>query len=72
MASYGASIQHESRLTLQSTLCCDSAVGVYRHSDLEKIGEKEGREKKFAAGFKSSSALRSWCELFAWLLNVNK
>ena len=33
-------------LTPRSTLCCDSTVGAYRHSDPEKKGKKERREIK--------------------------
>ena len=32
--------------TLPSTLCCDSTVGAYKHSDPEKKGKKERREMK--------------------------
>ena len=32
--------------TRQSTLCCGSAVGAYKHSDPEKKGQKERREMK--------------------------
>ena len=30
----------------RSTLCCDSTVGAYKHSDPEKKGKKERREVK--------------------------
>ena len=32
--------------TPRSTLCCDSTVGAYKHSDPEKKGKKERREIK--------------------------
>ena len=32
--------------TPPSTLCCDSAVEAYKHSDPEKTGKKERREMK--------------------------
>ena len=32
--------------TPRSTLCCDSTVGAYKHSDPEKKGRKERRELK--------------------------
>ena len=32
--------------TLRSTLCCESTVGAYKHSDPEKKGKKERREIK--------------------------
>ena len=32
--------------TPPSTLCCDSAVGAYKHNDPEKKGKKERREMK--------------------------
>ena len=31
--------------TPRSTLCCDSTVGAYKHSDPEKKGKKEKRNK---------------------------
>ena len=36
--------------TPRSTLCCDSAVGAYKHSDPEKKAKKERRELKTERG----------------------
>ena len=37
-------------LTPQSTLCCNSIVGAYKHSDPERKGKKERRELKTERG----------------------
>ena len=37
--------------TPPSTLCCDSTVGAYKHSDPEKKRKKERREMKDRNGY---------------------